>query len=336
MPGKGLAAMEKNIKDISLRRNNDLSMVDYAIYVVLIGLIIVYAILSPSFLTIRNIFGMLLNGSHLLILSIGMGFALLTGLIDLSVGSIAYVSVVIAGTLMRDHGVSPLSGLLICLLVGMGLGLVNGILIVKLKLNGILVTLAMMIGLRGVGHQITKSLIIELDQSLQFVITHTVGGIPIMIILVIALIIIAQIVLSQTIFGKYISAIGCNEKAANNLGINTDFIKIIIMLISGILAAMAGFYSSANLGTCLQTMGDGWEFQAISIAVLGGVSLSGGVGKIFPGVFVGFLVMVIIENGLALLGTTFYLLPIIRGLVIFLAMFADSLRVKRSQKIMSY
>ncbi|MDD5014052.1 MAG: ABC transporter permease [Atribacterota bacterium] len=325
--------MGKNIKDASLKRNNGLGMVDYAIYIVLIGLIIVYAILSPNFLTTRNIFGMLLNGNHLLILSIGMGFVLLTGLIDLSVGSIAYVSVVIAGTIMRDHAISPLAGLLICLLVGMGLGLINGILIVKLKLNGILVTLAMMIGLRGVGHQITKSLIIELDETLKLAITHTVGGIPIMVILVIVFIIIAQIVLSQTIFGKYVTAIGCNEKAAKNLGINTDFIKIIIMLISGILAAMAGFYSSANLGTCLQTMGDGWEFQAISIVVLGGVSLSGGVGKICPGVLVGFLVMVIIENGLALLGTTFYLLPIIRGLVIFMAMFADSLRIKRSQKL---
>jgi len=327
--------MENKVNEMSSRKSTGLGwgILNYGIYVVLAGLIIVYTILSPNFMTARNIFGMLLNGNHLLILSIGMAFVLLLGMVDLSVGSIAYVSMVIAGILMRDYRVSTVAGFLICLLVGSFIGLINGILIVKLRLNPMLVTIGMMIGLRGVGHQITKSLIIELNEGTQAIITATVGKVPVVVIIVIALVLLAQLVLSLTKFGKYIIAIGCNEKAANNVGVKTDFIKIVVMVISGIFAAMAGYYCSANLGTCLQTMGDGWEFDAISVAVLGGVSLFGGVGKIFPGVFIGYLIMVIVENGLALLGVTPILLPILKGLVIFIAMFADSLRVKYSRRL---
>lgn len=319
-----------NLKN-ELNKISGFNYLDYAIYFVLITLIITYAILSPNFLTTRNLFSMLINGNHLLIISLGMAFVILVGKIDLSVGSISYVSMVVAGTLMRDAGVPPLFGFVICLLVGLGIGLINGLLIIKFKLSSMLVTLGMMIALRGVGHQITQSLVIELSEEVQAPIIATIGGFPVMIIMALILTIGTQMVLSFTTFGKYVIAIGCNETAARNLGINTFRINISVFMISGVFAALAGYYNAANLGTCLQTMGNMWEFQAISIAVLGGISLSGGVGNSFPGVFIAFLIIVIVENGLALLGATPYLLPIIRGLVIFIAMFADSLRMRKKR-----
>jgi len=312
-----------------LKKMRELNYLDYAIYFVLLTLIIVYAVMSPNFLTSRNLFSMLINGNHLLIISLGMAFVILVGKIDLSVGSISYVAMVIAGTLMRDVGFPPLTGFIVCLMVGFCIGLANGLLIIKFKLNSMLVTMGMMIALRGVGHQITQSLVIELSEEVQAPIIATIGGFPLMIILAVLLTLGTQMVFSFTTFGKYAVAIGCHETAAKNIGINTDRINLNVFIISGIFAAMAGYYNAANLGTCLQTMGNGWEFQAISIAVLGGISLSGGTGNTFPGVFIAFLIIVIVENGLALLGATPYLLPIIRGLVIFIAMFADSLRMRK-------
>lgn len=301
------------------------TLLEYGIYIVLVVLVIVYGTLSPSFLTSRNIFGMILNGNHLLITSIGMAFVIMTGMVDLSVGSIAYVSMVVAGTLMRVYGIPPLAGLAICLGCGALLGLVNAVLIIRLGLNSMLVTMGMMIGLRGVGHQITQSLIIPMDESLKNVIVAKVGGFPLMIVLVLVLTLGAQAALSVTIFGKHVMATGCNERGARNIGIRTDRVKMVVLVISGTFAALAGFYSSINLGSCLQTMGTSWEFQAIAIAVLGGVSLSGGVGRVFPGVLLGFVIIVTAENGLALLAVNPYLLAIIRGAVIFVAMFADSM-----------
>lgn len=325
--------MNSDIFSFQLRRKIVLGITEYAIYIALFALILVFTFLSPSFLTGRNISGMILNNNHLMLTAIGMAFVLLTGMIDLSVGSIAYVAMAIAGTLMRDYHIGLLPGLLVCLLVGIIIGLINGILVVKLKLNPMLITLGMMIGLRGLGLQITQSLIIEMSRDVQEIVTKEVFGLPIMIILTFILILIVQVVLSLTCFGKHVIAIGCNEKAARNQGIRVDLIKLVVMVVSGFFAALAGFYCSANLGTCLQSLGNGWEFSAISIAVLGGVSLSGGIGRVFPGVLVGFLIIVIVENGMSLLGVTPYLLPIIRGIVIFLAMFVDSIKVKHINRL---
>ena len=186
-----------DLANVSMRLRG-LNYLDYAIYFVLVALMGVYAILSPNFLTFRNVSSMLINGNHLLIVSLGMVFVILVGKIDLSVGSIAYVSMVIAGKLLRDAGVPPIVGFVSCLTVGFCIGLVNGLLIVKLKLNSMLVTMGMMIALRGVGHQITQSLVIELGEDVQAPIVATIGGFPLMIILALLLTFGTQSVLSFT------------------------------------------------------------------------------------------------------------------------------------------
>jgi ribose/xylose/arabinose/galactoside ABC-type transport system permease subunit len=309
-----------------------IGVTDYAIYILLFAMFLVLTFLSKNFLTGRNLFAMILNGNYLLIISIGMAFVLLCGMIDLSVGSIAYVSMVVAGTLMRDMHAGVLLGLLVCLFVGGLIGIVNGLLIVKIGLNPMLVTLGMLIGLRGLGLEITQSFITEINERYKAMMISEIFGIPVVVILIVVIFVAAQLVLSTTRFGKYVIAIGCNEKAARNLGVNVDSVKMQVLCISGIFAAFAGFYCSLNLGTVLQTLGNGWEFLAIAICVLGGVSLFGGVGKIFPGVVVGFIIMITIEDGMNLLGVSIYLLPIVRGVVILLAMLSDSIRLRSSNR----
>ena len=111
-------------------------------------------------------------------------------------------------------------------------------------------------------------------------------------------------------------------------GIPVNWTKFICVVICNVYAAMAGFYCAANLGTIQQTIGQSWEFDAIAISVLGGISLYGGYGRLFPGVFVGFLIVSLIENILGLVGVSTYLIPIVNGVVIFVAMFMDSLKIR--------
>ncbi|MDR1509783.1 MAG: ABC transporter permease [Synergistaceae bacterium] len=315
------------------KRINVLKVVDYAIYIVLVLLCVTYAIASPNFLTFRNISSMLVNNCHYLLISAGIALVLITGLTDLSVGSISYLSMVIASFAMRDWSLNPVVGLLICMLVGAIVGVVNGILMVKLKLSPLLVTLGMQLVVKGAGMMMTGSLIMVLPESIKVFMTHTVFGFPTSVLLVFLVIIILQALLSLTQFGKYVVAVGCNERAARTLGVNADNIRFACVIICDVCAALAGFYCAANLGNVLQTIGNSWEFQAIAISVLGGVSLFGGMGNVFPGVVVGFLIMAIVENGLGLIGVIPYILPTVQGMIIFIAMYADSVKIKHINRL---
>lgn len=308
-------------------------LLDYALYIVLVLIIIISANASPNFLTIRNMFSMLLNNGQYLIIACGISLVLLTGLTDLSVGSVAYLSMVLSGIAMRDLNIGTAGGILVCILTGAAVGVVNGIFMVKMRLSPLLVTLGMQLVLRGIAMVITKSMYIYMPENIYGFMTDTIGGFPTVLILVISLVVILHLVLSITGFGKNVYAIGCNIKAARMLGINTDSTRFLCVMLCGIFAALSGFYCAANLGTIQQTIGVSWEFDAIAISVLGGISLFGGYGKVFPGVCMGFLIITMIENILGLVGVSTYLIPIMNGVVIFASMFMDSLKYRYSSHV---
>ena len=289
---------------MSFGKKLNLWLLDYALYIVLVLIIIISANASPNFLTIRNMFSMLLNNGQYLIIACGISLVLLTGLTDLSVGSVAYLSMVLSGIAMRD-----------------------------LNIGTLLVTLGMQLVLRGIAMVITKSMYIYMPENIYGFMTDTIGGFPTVLILVIALVVILHLLLSITGFGKNVYAIGCNIKAARMLGINTDSTRFLCVMLCGIFAALSGFYCAANLGTIQQTIGVSWEFDAIAISVLGGISLFGGYGKVFPGVCMGFLIITMIENILGLVGVSTYLIPIMNGVVIFASMFMDSLKYRYSSHV---
>lgn len=319
--------MIQNDKTFSNRKLVVTSL-NYAIYAVLAAIVIISTFLSPYFLTTRNIFSMLLNNCHFLIIASGISLVLITGQTDLSVGSTAYLSMVFAGIAMHDYGVGTIGGILICVITGALVGTVNGFFMVKMRLSPMLVTLGMQLVLRGIAMIITQSMYIYMPESIYSFMTETIFGFPTVVILAIALSLLLHLILTLTGFGRNAYAVGCNEKAARVLGIRVSTTKYVSIIVCNIYAALAGFYCAANLGTIQQTIGQSWEFDAIAISVLGGISLFGGYGKVFPGVCIGFLIIILIENTLGLMGVSTYLIPIVNGIVIFLAMFMDSIKNK--------
>ena len=318
------------MKHEELARNRRIltGTLNYAIYGFLIVMVLVSIFFSPHFLTSRNLYSMLLNKGHYLLIACGVSMVLLTGLTDLSVGSVAYLSMVFSGLTMKHTGLGFTGGISVCVLTGVAVGLVNGFFMVRMKLSPLLVTLGMQLVLRGIAMVITKSMYIYMPNSIYAFMTETVFGFPVVVVIVLAFVVALHLVLTLTRSGKYIYAVGCNEKAARTIGVNTDATRFLCVVVCDIYAALAGFYCAANLGTIQQTIGMSWEFEAIAIAVLGGISLFGGAGKLFPGVCVGFLIIVIIENIMGLVGVSTYLIPIVNGVVIFIAMFMDSLKHK--------
>ncbi|RGZ01576.1 ABC transporter permease [Clostridium sp. AM58-1XD] len=321
--------MRENNKT-GFRRKTVLWFLNYALYIVLALIIVVSACASPNFFTVRNMYSMLLNNGQYLIIACGISLVLLTGLTDLSVGSIAYLSMVLSGIVMRDMRIGTAGGMAVCVLTGALIGAVNGFFMVKMKLSPLLVTLGMQLVLRGIAMIITKSMYIYMPDNVYAFMTKTAGGFPVVLIMVIFLVVVLHFVLSVTGFGKNVYAVGCNDKAARALGINADATRFACVILCGIFASLSGFYCAANLGTIQQTIGMSWEFDAIAISVLGGISLFGGYGKIFPGVCIGFLIISIIENILGLVGVSTYLIPIVNGIVIFASMFMDSLKYRYS------
>lgn len=301
----------------------------YGIFFVLLIIIIVYSITSKYFLTSENIIGVLLNANSLIIIAIGMTFVVLTGDLDLSVGSVAYFAAATSMVLL-SKGFPMWLSIVIAILSGAAFGLLNAVFIVLFRLSSMLITLGMMIGVRGLALQLTNNKQIFIPEFLKDFSTMSIKGIPIIIIIALTLLIIAQLVLSYTKLGKYIIATGCSYTAACKVGINARAIKFTVFVISGSLAGIGGLVSMINMGAALPSLGNGMEFLAVSAVVLGGTSLFGGKGSLLPGTFIGVLVLVIVENGLSLLGASPYLYPFVRGLIIFVAMYADSLKLKRS------
>ncbi|MDO4279728.1 MAG: ABC transporter permease [Lachnoclostridium edouardi] len=315
---------------VEIKRKAVIWLLNYALYIVLFLIIAVSAWISPNFFTVRNLYSMLLNNGHYLIIACGISLVLLTGLTDLSVGSIAYLSMVFSGIAMKNTQIGTVGGIAVCILTGIAAGTINGFFMVKMKLSPLLVTLGMQLVLRGIAMLITKSMYIYMPDNVYSFMTKTIGGFPGVMLLVILLVAILHMVLSLTGFGKNVYAVGCNPKAAKSLGINAEAVKFTCVILCCIFASLAGFYCASNLGTIQQTIGMSWEFDAIAISVLGGISLFGGYGKIFPGVCIGFLIISIIENILGLMGVSTYLIPIVNGIVIFASMFMDSLKYQYS------
>ena len=302
--------------------------VNYALYI-LIGIVItVYAVMSPVFISSSNIKEVLTISSPLLVCAVGMTFVLLVAEIDLSVGSIAGVSGAIWIVLTANMGVPLWIATVIGISSGALMGVVNAILIVKLKINSFLVTLGMQVLGRGLVFLIASGeQILTTDDIKRVIYTNIFGGISILIILSISIAVIMTLIYKYTAFGRKIQAVGCNKSAATKVGISVSKTTFSVFVMSGLFAGIAGLMQVGNSGMLNPvSVGNNLEFLAITAAVLGGTSLFGGTGSILPGTIIGVLFTMSIENGLGILGANPYIYPIVRGVVIYLAMFTDSLK----------
>ena len=309
-------------------KNIDLKefLIKYKSLVGLLVLITIVTILSPSFLSTKNIFNILRQTSVNGIIAAGMTFVILTGGIDLSVGSILAISGAVCASLLAS-GQNIIIAVLASLIIGAMVGFLNGFIITKGKLQPFIATLATMTILRGLTLVYTDGKPITLgsgDLAIKFgqIGGGKIFGTPTPALIMILVFAICAFVLKNTQMGRYTYALGSNEEATKLSGLNTDKIKIAVYTISGILASVAGIIITSRLFSAQPTAGDGYELDAIAAVVLGGTSLTGGRGKI-TGTIIGALIIGVLSNALNILDVSSYYQMMVKGAVILVAVLLD-------------
>ena len=323
--------------------------------IIFVVVFLFFSLQSLHFFGTENVGNIVKQASFTGIIAIGMTFVLLTAGIDLSVGSNMYLSAMAAGYLLQNpalqNGFGVVAAIVVGLAAGTVFGAINAFCIVKLRITPFLVTLATLVAGRGLGTAITESYGVEFPRpfvmfgawsllrapATEVTVWDTIVGhiapLTSMPIIVFALVVAsAHIVLTRTTFGRQIYATGNDLEAAKKAGINTDRIIFSVYVICGACAALGGVMLIALIGRLNQTFGVGKEFEVITAAVLGGTSLFGGVGYAF-GAVVGSVLVQMVSAGMIFIQVNLYLQPMVLALIIFLAVFFDSLREGRLLKL---
>lgn len=300
----------------------------YGIVFVFLTLCVVLAIWTPTFLRPKNIINVLRQTSINGILSVGMTFVILTGGIDLSVGSIlAFAGMVAARLSSNVFGVHPLYlALLFSVLSGLVLGAVNGSIVAKWRMPAFVVTLGMLSIARGITYIYTDGMPVpDLSKPLIAIGQGLVLGIPLPVIIFGVVFAMSWVTLNKTKFGRYVYAVGGNEKSAKISGINTRLIVFLVYVISGLMSALGGLILTARTSAGLPQAGESYELDAIAAVVIGGTSLKGGEGSLL-GTLLGAMILGVINNGLDILSVSSYYQQVIKGLIIIGAVLLDSSR----------
>ncbi|MFC4802076.1 ABC transporter permease [Neobacillus sp. GCM10023253] len=298
----------------------------------LLGFLVLCAFFSFSttqFLTGENISNIVRQVSINGILAVGMTFVILTGGIDLSVGSVmAFTGTIMVG-MMINMGMPPIAAVLIGIVLGAVLGYINGLFIAHARIPAIIVTLAMMEVARGAALLYTGGYPLSgVSKSYAFIGRgYLFGVIPMPAVIMILVFIAAYIILNHLPIGRYIYAIGGNEEAVRLSGVKVKKIKIFVYLVSGITAAISGLIMTSRLSSGQPMAGEGYELDAIAAVVLGGTSIAGGRGHIF-GTILGALLLGVLSNGLNLMGVSPYVQRVLKGAIIVAAIYYSSFRQK--------
>lgn len=292
---------------------------------VFVLLFVVMSVLSDNFLTAYNLINVARQITMVAILGIGMTFVILSGGIDLSVGSIvALVGCLTAG--FMASGLPVPAAIIAGILIGTVLGLMNGLVTTYGKIPSFIVTLGMMTVARGLSLVYTDGYpITNLPESFTFIGRGYIGPIPVPVIVMVLCFLVGYVVLRYLRFGRDVYALGGNEEAARLSGINTNYTKVGVFVISGLTAAIAGIILASRLNSGQPSAGISMELDAIAAVVIGGTSFSGGKGGIL-GTLVGAMIMGVISNGLNLLGVSSYWQMITIGLIIVAAVWIDQFR----------
>ncbi|WP_223592611.1 ABC transporter permease [Neobacillus bataviensis] len=298
----------------------------------LLGFLVLCAFFSFStaqFLTTENVSNIIRQVSINGILAVGMTFVILTGGIDLSVGSVmAFTGTIMVG-LMINMGMPPIAAVLLGIVLGAVLGYINGLFIAHARIPAIIVTLAMMEVARGAALLYTGGYPLSgVSKSYAFIGRGNLFGvIPMPAVIMILVFIAAYIILNHLPIGRYIYAIGGNEEAVRLSGVKVKKIKIFVYLVSGITAAISGLIMTSRLSSGQPMAGEGYELDAIAAVVLGGTSIAGGRGHIF-GTILGALLLGVLSNGLNLMGVSPYVQRVLKGAIIVAAIYYSSFRQK--------
>ncbi|WP_372806315.1 ABC transporter permease [Pontiella sp.] len=301
----------------------------FGIYIVLLALMVFFSIASENFLDSNNLLNVARQVSMMGIAAVGFAFVLLLGGIDLSIGSLITLVNISTAWLMVNAGWNPLLAVLFALLLSAAVGFFNGWIISNLQMPPIIVTLAMMIIIEGVAYLICGGLpIYGFPQSFSVIGQGYVGPVPIPVIIMVIVMGLGMFILRKTYFGRYFYAVGGNEEAAELSGINVKRVKYLVYTLSGFFAGIAGVVMLSRTNSGQVISGKGFEFLVLTACVLGGVSVSGGSGKI-SNVLGGVLVLGVLSNGLVLLDVDDYVQKVIRGSVLLIAVALDCLQHRK-------
>ena len=296
---------------------------EYGIYIVFLTIFAVLACLNSAFLTATNLINILKQAATVSVVAIGMTFALISGGLDLSAGSVIALAGVCSAKFGLPDGPFIAVPILVAVAVGAACGLVNGLVIAKGGVPPFIVTLGMSLAARGMALLVTNAMpVFGLSKEYVYLGSGKIGSIPVIVLVMFALLIIATAVLEKTKFGRHVYAVGGNELSAHVSGIRTDRVKIMTYVIVGIMTGLCGMLLAGRIQSGTPTMGEGYELDAIAGAVIGGVSTSGGVGKVY-GAVIGSLLLAVISNGLDLLNVSAYYQQNIKGVIIVSAVLID-------------
>ena len=298
----------------------------------LILLVVIISVSTPRFLTASNLLNLLRSNAVNAIISCGMLMAILLGEIDISVGSTVGLSGIIGAYMITNAGLPVGLTVVICLGVGALVGIVNGVAISYLKVPAFVATLATQSIGRGLTEIISGGVTIRVRNDAYTSIGNTsVGGVSVIIIYAAVVLVFTWFLLNRTRFGYYIYALGGNKLAAQYSGVNVKNYNMLPYVLIGLFCGLGGLIWSARLGSAAATLGSGFEMDAIAAVVIGGTSMSGGVGTV-GGTFIGILIIGVITNGLNLMGINSFWQEVFKGIIILAAVIIDVVRKSRSKE----
>jgi len=309
----------------------------YSVVVMLMVVVVAFASISKPFFTASNLSNILLQSTATAIAAIGMIFVILTGEIDISIGSLmslamtlAWMVAVIPGAEAgQQAGVSAWvypAGLA----AGLSLGLINGLLINTLRINSFIATLATMFAFRGIAWKMVGSSDKAFaDSAVLFLGRTELLGIGLPIYLVAAATVVAFVVLNRTPFGRYLYAMGGSPRSAVETGLPVNRLRVLAFGVCGMCTAIAGLITIGRVGTLQAGLGSGFEFTVIAAVVLGGTSLLGGRGSVV-GSILGAILLVVIDNGLNLINASVYIYDVVKGVILIAAVVIDVALLRRS------
>jgi ribose transport system permease protein len=333
---KSTAMKTNSLLSMYLFENISLVIRKYAPLLILLGLVVLFTLIAPNFMTFNNLKLMLRQVSFVAITAVGLMFVMVSGGIDLSVGSqMIFTNIVLALMISTNDyglGMNPLIAIPICIAMGTVLGLANGFLSYMLKIHPLIITLGTSMIYKGLGYIVADGRNISgLPDSFRIWGQGYIGPVPVPIIIMIIVAIIGAFVLQRTYFGRHVFAMGGNQEAARLAGLNVTRMKLSVFAIGGFASGITSVLLLSRVFNGQVTTGAGLEFDALTAALLGGVSFIGGEGTIF-GLLTGVMIIGVLNNGMQLFGLQDFYQNLVKGAVLLAAVGFDTYQKSRKAK----
>lgn len=312
---------------------------DNVMLTILVVICVVIAIVAPGFFTVSNLLGILRNNAFKGVIAFGMTMVIICGEIDLSIGSTVALSGIITAKVaggLSEAGVMPLeTAVIVGMIVAAAAAALNGLIIgfirTKFNIPTFIITLSMLNILYGLAALLSGGFpVLTLPSWYNKIGAGSVIGIPIPAIILVIVYIIINIIMSYTAFGRSVYAAGGNPEAARLSGVNVTRVKIMVMVVVSLMAALGGIMNSSQVMSAAHNFGRGWEMDVIASVIIGGTSMNGGVGKV-NGTFLGIIFLGVLLNGMTLLNVNEYMQYVVRGGLILIAVVINTIQLNRKQ-----